>query len=55
MTHILIALIPKAGATHEGQLRPIGILPMLYRVYMKLRRRSHSDWTRTLHDGRTTR
>ena len=36
MKHILIAPIPKAGATHEGQLRPIGILPMLYRVYMKL-------------------
>ena len=36
MQHVLIALIPKPGATHEGQLRPIGILPMLYRVTVKL-------------------
>ena len=38
MRRVLIALIPKPGATHEGQLRPRGILPMLHRIYMKIRR-----------------
>ena len=52
MQHVLIALIPKPGATHEGQLRPIGILPMLYRIYMKIRRHTYKDWVRQIHNGR---
>ena len=52
MTHVLIALIPKPGATHEGQLRPIGILPMLYRIYMKIRRHTYKYWVRQIHNGR---
>ena len=52
MTHVLVALIPKPGAQHEGQLRPIGILPMLYRIYMKIRRQSYQSWTREIHHGR---
>ena len=52
MQHVLIALIPKPGATHEGRLRPIGILPMLYRIYMKIRRYTYKGWVRQLHNGR---
>ena len=28
----VVVLIPKDGAEHEGQLRPIAILPYVYRV-----------------------
>eukprot|EP00972_Heterocapsa_arctica_P080078 11801132-Heterocapsa_arctica.AAC.1 len=32
----IIALIPKDGAENEGQLRPIAILPYIYRVWMAI-------------------
>eukprot|EP00972_Heterocapsa_arctica_P028133 4139547-Heterocapsa_arctica.AAC.1 len=32
--HPIIALIAKEGAENEGQLRPIAILPYVYRVWM---------------------
>eukprot|EP00972_Heterocapsa_arctica_P093439 13782525-Heterocapsa_arctica.AAC.1 len=35
----IIALIPKDGADNEGQLRPIAILPYIYRVWMAVRKR----------------
>eukprot|EP00972_Heterocapsa_arctica_P015221 2241734-Heterocapsa_arctica.AAC.1 len=30
----IIALIPKEGVESEGQLRPIAILPYIYKVWM---------------------
>eukprot|EP00972_Heterocapsa_arctica_P039136 5764200-Heterocapsa_arctica.AAC.1 len=36
--HPTIALIAKEGAEHEGQLRPIAILPYVYRVWMAVRK-----------------
>ena len=33
-----IALIDKPGATHEGQLRPICLLPYVYRAWMRMRK-----------------
>eukprot|EP00972_Heterocapsa_arctica_P025561 3762618-Heterocapsa_arctica.AAC.1 len=36
--HPIIALIAKEGAEHEGQLRPIAILPYVYRVWMAVRK-----------------
>ena len=40
LRQVLVALNPKDGATHEGQLRPIRLLPMLYRVWMAGRRQA---------------
>ena len=33
-----VTLTPKPKATHEGQLRPIGLLPMIYRIWMSVRK-----------------
>ena len=48
-----IALINKPGATHEGQLRPIGLLTYVYRTWMAIRRQTQQGWTQKLH-GITT-
>eukprot|EP00972_Heterocapsa_arctica_P042138 6211357-Heterocapsa_arctica.AAC.1 len=32
--HPIIVLIAKEGAENEGQLRPVAILPYVYRVWM---------------------
>ena len=45
----LVALIGKAGATHEGQLRPICLLPYVYRAWMKMRKKYTKDWTTRLY------
>jgi hypothetical protein len=44
----LIVMLPKPKATRESDLRPIGILPCLYRVWAWIRRRRLGDWTTTL-------
>eukprot|EP00972_Heterocapsa_arctica_P024084 3548722-Heterocapsa_arctica.AAC.1 len=36
--HTILALIAKEGAENEGQLRPIAILPYVYRVWMAIRK-----------------
>eukprot|EP00972_Heterocapsa_arctica_P094069 13874836-Heterocapsa_arctica.AAC.1 len=36
--HPIIALIAKEGAENKGQLRPISILPYVYRVWMAVRK-----------------
>lgn len=46
-----MALIPKERAENEGQLRPIAILPSVYRVWMAVRKRRVKDWVRGLHGG----
>ena len=40
----IIALIPKEGAESEGQLRPIAILPYIYRVWMAIRKSKIKQW-----------
>ena len=45
----IIALIDKVGATHEGQLRPICLLPYVYRAWMRMRKKHTVDWTRRLY------
>ena len=45
----LIALLDKEGARHEGQLRPICLLPYIYRIWMKLRRPATKDWLQNLY------
>ena len=43
----------KPGATHEGQLRPIGLLTYVYRTWIAIRRQTQKEWTQKLH-GSTT-
>eukprot|EP00972_Heterocapsa_arctica_P107123 15783462-Heterocapsa_arctica.AAC.1 len=50
--HPIIALIAKEGAEHEGQLRPIAILPYVYRVWMAVRKSKVRQWAVKLNDGR---
>ena len=45
----LIALIPKEGAQTEGELRPIGLTPVIYRVWMCIRKHRITAWTRSLY------
>ena len=52
LRHNIIALVPKPGATHEKQLRPIGLLSYVYRVWMVIRKQHLATWSRTLHGGR---
>ena len=47
-----VSLIPKEGACHEGKLRPIGILPYFYRVWMAVRGRDAQPWCRVLYGSR---
>ncbi len=50
---VLVALNPKDKAVHEGQLRPIGLLPMIYRIWMACRRRDATAWRRNVQGGET--
>ena len=47
----IVALIPKAGATHEGELRPIAFLPYIDRIWMAVRKADVKEWARKLHKG----
>ena len=35
----------------EGELRPIAILPYIYRILMAVRKADTKEWTRNLHEG----
>eukprot|EP00972_Heterocapsa_arctica_P078716 11607504-Heterocapsa_arctica.AAC.1 len=50
--HPIIALIAKEGAGNEGQLRPIAILPYVYRVWMAVRKSKVKQRAMKLNDGR---
>jgi len=41
LAQVFVPLIPKPGAQAEGQFRPIGILPYVYRAWMVVRRALH--------------
>lgn len=45
----IIALIPKAGADTEAKLRPIGLLPDIYKVWMSVRKQDLQQWSLALH------
>ena len=47
-----MTLSPKPGAEHEGQLRPIGLLPMIYRLWMAVRKPVTKEWKAKIHGGR---
>eukprot|EP00972_Heterocapsa_arctica_P064451 9511917-Heterocapsa_arctica.AAC.1 len=40
----IIALIPKEGPGNEGQLRPIAVLPYIYRVWTAARESKVTQW-----------
>ena len=48
-----IALINKPGAEHEGQLRHIGLLTYVHRIWMALRRQTQKPWIQKLHGEST--
>eukprot|EP00972_Heterocapsa_arctica_P026493 3902113-Heterocapsa_arctica.AAC.1 len=48
----IIALIPKEGAGNEGQLRPIAVLPYIYRIWMAVRKSKVKQWAIELNDCR---
>ena len=41
----------KPSALDEGKLRPIAILPYVYRIWMAVRKADTREWTRNMHDG----
>ncbi len=47
----IIASITKEGATNEGELRPIGMLPYIYRVGMAIRREDVANWKQEMYQG----
>ena len=47
----VIALIPNPGATTEAQLRPIGIMPYIYRTWVAARRSQARQWSLHIHGG----
>ena len=48
----LTALIPKDGAQTEGELRPSGLTPVTYKVWMCIRKQRISKWTLSLYGAR---
>ena len=51
LRQVVVALNPKPKATHEGQLRPIGLLPMVYRLWMAFRRPEAKQWKAAVSGG----
>ena len=52
LTTAIVALIPKEGAQTEAELRPIGLTPVIYRVWMCIRKHCISSWIQNLHGPR---
>lgn len=52
LRNALYAMIPKAKALNESQLRHIGPLPYAYRVVMVFRREWQREWSLGRHGGR---
>ena len=50
----VIALMPKLGAESEAQLRPIGILSYIYRVWMVICKQDTKLWSLRTHGGAHT-
>lgn len=42
---VIYAMIPKSKAENEAQLRPKGLLPYIYRVWMAIRKHQSRDWS----------
>lgn len=52
LRNVIYAMIPKAKAQSEAQLRPIGLLPYVCCAWMAVRKDQHREWSVELHDGR---
>ena len=50
-----VALIGKGEAQTEARVRPIGILPYIYRVWMAIRKTHTRQWSLKIHGGQTHR
>ncbi len=48
----VIALVPKEGAMTEAELRPIGLTPVIYRLWMCIRKPHIATWVRQLYGGK---
>ena len=48
----LVVMIPKEGAIKESEMRPIGLTPMIYRVWAKTRQPLISRWARQIYGPR---
>lgn len=45
----ITSLMPKPKAATESQLRPIGILPYIYRIWMTHRRSQQTEWVKQIY------
>ena len=45
----LVSLVPKGTAVLAGQLRRIGLLPYIYRIWMFLRKALTKEWKQKLY------
>lgn len=54
LKQVMYSMIPKPKAEYEAGLRPIGLLPYVYRVWMAIRKSqdAQKQWLLDLHDGR---
>lgn len=52
LRNVICALVPKAKAQNESQLKPIGRLPYVPRIWMAMRTGQHIMWSMGLHDAR---
>ena len=52
LRQVMVALNPTPGAEREGQLRPIGLLPTIYRLRMAVRKPATKAWAENIHGGR---
>ena len=55
LCQILVFLMPKPGAMTEAQLRPIGLLPYVYRAWLASRKADATGWSKKLHGGSARR
>ena len=52
LTQVIVALIPKDGAKTEADLRPIGLTPIIYRLWVCVRKKHITAWTRAMYGAR---
>ena len=52
LTTTIAALIPKESSQAEAELRPIGLTPIIYRVWMCVRKHCISKWIEQLYGSR---
>lgn len=57
LRHVIFSMIPEAEAETEAGLRPIGLLPYVYLVWMAIRKgqSQQREWSLGIHDGKHAR